>query len=235
MIKLINELSPRHYKMERRQAAADETRTRIVQAARKLLLSEDFREFSMEAVAKAADVSRLTVYYQFDSKAGLLEALYSSIARSGHLQRIPDVFRYGNEPLQKIHQLIEIFVQFWESERDVIRRLHALGAIDRDIGVGLRARNERRRNALRVLVDQYSLSALWIKINEPLVIDKLQMLSSFEAYDALAINGRTADDVYQILRKMADEALLISPRPVFKADPIKIGPRRRRRRSRSKR
>ena len=216
--------------MERRQAAADETRTRIIRAARKLLLSEDLREFSMEAVAKAADVSRLTVYYQFDSKAGLLEALYNSIARSGHLQRIPDVFRYGNEPLLKIHQLIEIFVQFWDSERDVIRRLHALGAIDPEIGKGLHARNERRRNALRALVDQYSSSYLFIKIQEQLVIDKLHMLSSFETFDALAINGRTADDVYKILGKMAEEALHISPRPVFKADPIKIEPRRRRRR-----
>ena len=149
-------MSPRHYKMERRQAAADETRTRIIHAARKLLLAEDFREFSIDAVAKAADVSRLTVYYQFDSKAGLLEALYDSIAKSGHLQRIPDVFRYGNEPVQKIHQLIEIFVQFWGSERDVIRRLHALGAIGQEIGKGLHARNERRRNALKVLVEQFS-------------------------------------------------------------------------------
>src|SRR5579885_2088433 len=130
--------------MERRQVAADVTRNRVLGAARKLLLAGDFRKLSMEAVAKAADVSRLTVYYQFDSRAGLLEALYKMIAHSGHLQRIPDVFRYGNEPVQKIHQLIEIFVQFWASERDVIRRLHALGAIDQEIGQGLRARNERR-------------------------------------------------------------------------------------------
>ncbi len=214
--------------MGRRQMAADQTRARVLDAAQKLLLANDFSEFSMEAVAKAAGVSRLTLYYQFDSKAGLLEAIYSSIARNGQLQRIPDVFRYGNVPLQKLHEFFEIFVQFWESQREVIRRLHALAAIDPEIGKGLQARNERRRNALSVLVDQYSVSALWIKISEPLVIDKLQMLSSFETYDALAIHGRTADDVYQILRKMADEALLISPRPVFKADPIKIEPKRRR-------
>lgn len=234
MINILNGVSPRTYKMERRQVAADQTRVRIVAAARKLLLAEDFREFSMESIAKAADVSRLTVYYQFESKAGLLEALYNSIAKSGHLQRIPDVFRYGNVPLHKIHEFIDIFVQFWDSERDVIRRLHGLGAIDPEVGQGLRARNERRRHALSVLVDQYSRSALWIKIREQQAIDKLQMLSSFETFDALAIHGRGANDVYQILKKMIDEALGISPRPVFKADPIKIEPRRRRkRRSRS--
>ena len=61
------------------------------------------------------------------------------------------------------------------------------------------------------------------------------MLSSFETFDALATNGRTADDVYQIIKKMADEALGMSPPRVFKADPVKIEPRRRRRRSRRSR
>ena len=49
----------------------------------------------MEAVARVADVSRLTVYYQFDSKAGLLEALYNYIARRGEMERLAEVFRKG--------------------------------------------------------------------------------------------------------------------------------------------
>ena len=63
--------------MGQRQAVAEKTRDRILAAARKLLLAKDFSEFTMEAVGRAADVSRLTVYYQFNSKAGLLEALYN--------------------------------------------------------------------------------------------------------------------------------------------------------------
>ena len=73
--------------MGQRQAAADKTRRRILASARKLLLAKNFSEFTMEAVARAADVSRLTVYYQFDSKAGVLEALYNYIARRGEMER----------------------------------------------------------------------------------------------------------------------------------------------------
>ncbi|HEY3620504.1 MAG TPA: helix-turn-helix domain-containing protein, partial [Candidatus Sulfotelmatobacter sp.] len=78
-------MSPRTYQMGQRQAAANKTRKRILAAARKLLLAKNFSEFTMEAVARAADVSRLTVYYQFDSKVGLLEALYNYIARRGEM------------------------------------------------------------------------------------------------------------------------------------------------------
>lgn len=225
-------MSPRPYKMERRRAAADQTRTRILQAARRLLLAEDFREFTMEAVAKLADVSRLTVYYQFDSKAGLLEALYDSIARNGHLGRLPEVFRAGNDALQKLYNFVGVFVDFWASDRVVIRRLHALGAIDREIGTGLRARNERRRNGLRVIFEYYARFHPFTPPEEPVVLDKLHMLTSFETFDALAGSGRTVQEVFKIIWKMAEQAVKFSPPP---AHPIVMPslkvPRRRRSRS----
>lgn len=215
----------------RRKTAADETRTRIVQAARQLLLADNFREFSLDAVAKAADVSRLTIYYQFDSKAGLLEALYDSIARSGQLSRLPDVFRYGNDGLQKLHQFIEVFVDFWSSERAVIRRLHALGAIDSEIGTGLHARNERRRNGLRVILDIYAHGHhQFTPLEEPVALDTLHMLTSFETFDALAGNGRSVEEVCKIICKMADQAIGFWPRPFspVAAPTLNLRPRRKR-------
>jgi AcrR family transcriptional regulator len=221
--------------MERRKAAVDQTRTRILQAARKLLLAEDFREFTMEAVAKAADVSRLTVYYQFDSKAGLLEALYDSIARNGHLGRLPEVFRAGNDAVQKLYNFVEVFVDFWASDRDVIRRLHAMAVIDPEIGPGLRARNERRRNGLRVIFELYARFNPFSPLEEPLVLDKLHMLTSFETFDALAGSGRTVQAVFQIIWKMAEQAIKFSPPPPhpIAMPSLKVPIRRRRSRSRS--
>ena len=228
-------MSPRTYQLGQRQAAIDDTRERIITAARGLLLSENFSSFTMEAVARAADVSRLTVYYQFDSKAGLLEALYDHLARNGALTEIPDVFREGNEPLQKLARLIEVFARFWASDRDVIRRLHALGALDAEIGKGLRARNERRRNALRVLVDLYCRAYLhqFIPAEEQNAIDTLHMLTSFETYDALRTGERSLDDVVQILRKHALHAIGFTPRvgPSHLHPPPTVPPTRRRPRS----
>src|SRR3979490_3238049 len=134
--------------METRDAAAAQTRERILSAARDLLVSEAFSEFTMNAVARKADVSRLTVYYQFESKVGLLEALYNYIARRGEMERLADVFRRGSDPLTTLHDFILAFARFWASDRDVIRRLHGLAAIDPEIEQLLRARHAPRATAM---------------------------------------------------------------------------------------
>ncbi len=196
-----------------RQTAADVTRERILAAARTLLLGEDFSAFTMEAVARLADVSRLTVYYQFDSKSGLLEALYNYIARRGEMERLSSVFRQGNDPLRWLHDFILVFAQFWSSDREVIRRLHALGAIDAEIGQGLRARNERRRKGLLVIVEAYCKSYPPLtSLQLPIAINTLHMLTSFETFDALAGPGRSFEEVVEIIRKMAHHAIGFTPR-----------------------
>jgi AcrR family transcriptional regulator len=82
-------MSPRPYRLGQRQAASERTRTRIIIAARELLLSvEGFAGFSIDAVARQADVARMTVYHQFDSKIGLLEALCDSLAIYGRMEQL---------------------------------------------------------------------------------------------------------------------------------------------------
>ena len=206
-------MSPRPYRMTQRQAATDKNRDRILAAARAVLLAEDFSQFSMEAVARKADMSRLTVYYQFESRAGLLEALYNYIARRGGIERLAEVFRKGGDPLRTLYDFIDVFTRFWESDRDVIRRLHALGAIDPEIGQGLRARNERRRNGERVIVERYCATYPPLTPPQvPIAIDTLHMLTSFETYDALAGSSRTREEVVGIIRKLAHLAIGFTPR-----------------------
>jgi len=199
--------------MVSRKAAADRNRERILEAARALLLAEDFSEFSMDAVARKAGVIRFTVYYQFQSKAGLLEALYDYIARNGDLAELAEVFRRGNDPLQKLHGFLRVFAQFWQSDRVLIRRLHALGAIDAEIGQGLRARNERRRNGLRVIVESYGRSYQpFTPLAQPIAIDTLYMITSFETFDALMVPGRSFEETVGIIQKIAERAIGFIPK-----------------------
>jgi AcrR family transcriptional regulator len=198
--------------MEQRKAVSDQTRDRILSAARKLLLSSDLSKFTMDAVARTADVSRLTIYYQFDSKSKLLEALYDYIARRGHMEELAQVFRQ-NDGVSMLHEFIDVFAHFWDSDRDVIRRLNALGAIDSEIGKGLLARNERRRKGLTVIVERYCQWYPLVSSEVPRAIDTLHMLTSFETFDALSGSGRSREEIVAIIRKLAHEAIGFTPKP----------------------
>src|ERR1700682_1943743 len=82
-------MSTRPYTSSVRTAAAAEKRERVIDvAARSLREEASIASFSLDAVAKAAGVTRLTVYHQFGSRRGLLEAVFDDIARQGGLTEI---------------------------------------------------------------------------------------------------------------------------------------------------
>ncbi|HEX4715259.1 MAG TPA: helix-turn-helix domain-containing protein, partial [Ktedonobacteraceae bacterium] len=119
-------MSPRPYRLGQRQAATEQTRTRILSAARELLMeSSGFARFSIDAVARQADVARMTVYHQFGSKLGLLEALCDSLAMSGGMGQLSSAFRQ-EEPTASLNEYIVVFSRFWDVDRLVMRRLRAL-------------------------------------------------------------------------------------------------------------
>ena len=99
-------MSPRPYRLGQRQAATEQTRTRILTATRELLMASDgFSGFSIDAVARQADVARMTVYHQFGSKIGLLEALSDSLAAHGGMEQLANAFR-RSEPLDTLDEYI---------------------------------------------------------------------------------------------------------------------------------
>jgi nitric oxide reductase activation protein len=95
----------------------------------------------------------------------------------------------------------------------VIRRLHALAAIDPEVVRGLHARNERRRNGLKGIIERYGRVYFPLtSLQKSDAIDTLLMLTSFETFDDLAGSTRTVDEVMETLRKLADQAIGFRPR-----------------------
>src|SRR5947209_17984365 len=87
----------RRYVSSVRSAAAATSRARVVAAAAALLRQDGgIAGFSLEAVARAAGVTRLTVYNQFGSRRGLLEAVFDEIAARGGLTRLPGVLQMAD-------------------------------------------------------------------------------------------------------------------------------------------
>ena len=197
-------MSPRPYRLGQRQAAADETRTRILAAARDQLAEDT--SFSIDAVARRADVARMTVYYQFSSKRGLLEALFDALAARGGMQQLPSAFQKA-DPTAALNRFIDVFARFWSSDRIVLRRLRAMAALDPELEVVLGERNEGRRNGLRVIVSR--LPARPGHIAE--TVDLLFALTSFENFDVLAGPDRTLEAVAPLIKRAA--AAIVAAKP----------------------
>ena len=201
-------MSPRPYRLGQRQMATEQTRARILTAARELLLTSDaFSGFSIDAVARQADVARMTVYHQFGSKIGLLEALSDFLAAHGGMEQLANAFRQP-DPLDALDKFITVFSRFWSSDRLVTRRLRALSALDSDFEQVVRARDERRREGLCVimqrLVEKYGRPA-------PEAVDEmvniLFTLLSFENFDTLAGPMRSIEEVTPVVQRLARAAL----------------------------
>lgn len=189
-------MSPRPYRSPRRAEAASETRARILEAARELLSGGDATAFTVDAVASAADVARMTVYNQFGSKRGLVEAISDDLAVRGGIGRLPEAFR-APDAMSGLAVLIEVFTVLWERERALIRRLRALSVLDPELARS--NRDERRRQALGVIIRRLAAeTGRPAPADQEAAVDLLLALTSFETNETLA-PGRSEEAVARIL------------------------------------
>jgi AcrR family transcriptional regulator len=190
--------------MEKREVAVSETRLRILEAARQILAQESQDAFSMDAIARRADVSRLTIYYQFKSRAGLLEALYDYLASRGGMQRMPEVF-HESDPSVALDKMVDIFVGFWSSDRTVIRRLRAMAALDPEIAKGIHSRDARRGQIAAKILKRMAAGEKKGHSEEQLsaTADVIAMLTGFATYDALAVAGHGQTESIAIIARLA--------------------------------
>ena len=207
-------MSPRSYRMERRQEAVAETRALILDAARALLgAPQGISAFTIDAVARQAGVARMTVYYQFGSKVGLLEALSDDFAARGQMDRQAIAFTQANAS-EALHTYIATFAHFWETDRLLMRRLRAFAALDPDFSLVIRARDERRRTGIRVLVDRLRAEQgqpPWDSQQSAAdaTVETLFTLTSFEFFDTLAGPDRSLHEVTPMVQRLASSVLTV--------------------------
>lgn len=203
-------MSPRPYRLGQREAASRETRARIIAAALELLRKADsLTDFSIDAVARRADVVRMTVYYQFGSRRGLLEALFDELANRGLVERLRAAFGRPDS-LDRLDALVAAFGGFWASDRIVIRRLRSLAALDPELTQAIRARDELRRGHMRKVAAQIRKRS---PLSDDQMVDALHTLTSFETFDILAGEARSPEDVTPLVQKLARAALGVAAKP----------------------
>ena len=187
----------RSYTSVERQRTVEAGRDRIVAAARELLDDDEAEGFSIDAVARRAGVARMTVYNQFESKAGLLEALFDSLALRGPLADMADIFRIA-DPVAALDAYVALFGRFWTLNRRTHRRLRAAAMHDAELAAAIASRNERRRKGVVELIRRLGDRADPVVAGEE-VANVVFVLLSFDTFDAIAGESRTPEDVVPIV------------------------------------
>jgi AcrR family transcriptional regulator len=155
-------------------------------------------------------VTRLTVYNQFGSKTGLLEAVCDDIAeRSRIAERLAAAFQLpGAEDC--LDGIIVAFLEFWAGERTILRRLRSMAALDPTFRSAT-LRDERRVAAMRAALLRVAAERHRRLANADACARIVATLTSFETFDALAGPGADAawvsSTVRQLVRAAVERAL----------------------------
>src|ERR687890_1087821 len=110
-------LTPRKYSMDKRKAAAEETRQRILEATLTLHSEKGIFGTSWKDIAQRADVSVNTVYKHFPSLDELVPAcgeLMYAITRPPSLEDAPRIFAGAHSLEERIQRLIDELFGFYE-------------------------------------------------------------------------------------------------------------------------
>lgn len=199
----------RSYVSPVRAAAAVEKRARVLAAAGQLLREQAIGEFSLEAVAKAAGVTRLTVYNQFGSRRGLFEALFDERARQGGLAGIAAAMAM-EDPRAALDRVVEVFCDFWSMD-PALGRLHDAMVLDVEFAQALAGRNERRRKLLELLAVRLMTSDRESGIDRQGAVDLMFGLTSHAMFRMLSHGDRGTREVCKLLQSACRAACAPAP------------------------
>jgi AcrR family transcriptional regulator len=180
-----------------REAAAAATRARLIAAAGEIL--REGKGLSLDAVATRAGVTRLTVYNQFGSRHGLLEAVFDDRAAAGGLGRIGQAMAVA-DPREALRRIVAIFCDFWSGD-GAVRGLHDAIAHDPEFAAALAARGERRRGTVGTLIARMELPG-----DQSVLTDTVTALTSQGFFTQLS-DRRGPADAARIVNDLVDAAV----------------------------
>jgi hypothetical protein len=174
----------RSYQLGKRQASVDQTRESILRAARDEVVAG--AGVSLARVAEKAGVSRITVYNQFGSKAGLLEAVRPPAP--------PDEPSAGGAR-DELRQRISLACSTWAIHSSLLRHL---------------PRTEQEESGNRQLAERLAgADALRPGCSIKEAEDVIGALTSFDLFDRLYRDGRRSPGaVAEILMRLASGILI---------------------------
>jgi len=188
------------------------TRDRILDAVSAVLREGGFHDTSMEAIARRAGVTRVTLYRTFGSRQALLEGLVWRMLRDARLDRVDAAHAHPDVRVavrRVLRANCHMFAHFAEAMPIALE----LARFDDDMRALVEATyHGRRHRAMEALADRVvkdgAAASGWTK--KP-ITDALLVLSSHEAFQTLVDHrGYSPDSAGDLLSRLA-KAFLADP------------------------
>jgi AcrR family transcriptional regulator len=181
----------RPYHSQVRQRQAEETRRRILVAARELFESRGYALATLEAIAELAEVSPKTVTAVFGSKLALLTEVINPEAFSPGVRQLIEELRATEDPSRQLSLVARITRYAYEPLVSSLELLRTAGAVAPELAIVARQVEARRRqNQARLIASLHEQARLRPDLSPEEAADVLWALTSYDLYRMLVVDQR---------------------------------------------
>lgn len=192
------ETTRRSYHSPARRRQAEQTRARILTAARDLFRTAGYASTTVEAIASAAHVSAKTVEAGFGSKRGVLAALVDPLASAGPPRDLVDQIRAATDPERRLELVAELSRRAYETSVPEFELMRGAAAIAPEIAaVAEQIETRRRGNQARLIDYLRQQRRLRDDLGDDEATDIVWALTSYDLYRSLVSARRWTAGRYQ--------------------------------------
>jgi AcrR family transcriptional regulator len=188
----------RIYHSHVRQRQAEETRQRILDAARELFEICGYAVTTLEAIAEIAEVSPKTIAAVFGSKGALLAEVINPEAFSTPVKPLIEELRATEDPPRRLLLVAQITRQAYEPRTRSLELLRTAGAVAPELAEPARQIETRRRqNQARLIAYLHECQVLPQNLSLEEATDVLWALTSYDLYRMLVVEQGWASVRYE--------------------------------------
>ncbi len=181
----------RPYHSRVRQRQAEDTRQRILAAARSLFASRGYAATTLEAIAELADVSPKTLGAVFGSKRALLAEVINPEAFSTHVWQLIEEVRVTEDPSRRLVLVAQITRQAYEPLVNELELLRTAGAVAPELtDLAQQVETRRRQNQARLIASLHEQGVLRPGLSLEEAADIVWALTSYDLYRMLVVEQR---------------------------------------------
>jgi AcrR family transcriptional regulator len=175
----------RPYRSPLRQAQAEQTRQRILDAGLELFAERGYPVTSVAQIAAAAGVSAETIYTSVGSKRGIIDALLEQVDSERPVERArASVIERGGTPRVVLEVYAETAGHFWATHAKLVEVLRK-GVGDPEIGGAWYERESGRRALFADAVSRWPSGSLRKGLDPERAADIAWVLTAEESYARL--------------------------------------------------